>query len=186
MPKLLGKTGYETICHNESKLKQVYIYTCTYLPFMTKNLFCSAEKHKALRKALVWNVFNFISSWNHQKTWLSNSSGEIEVKHVPDQWFPQCFMLSAELPNVLAHFRLMFLLPPWSHQKMYGFLIFPGGDIKWKIGLTRVGVERWPKFNLLGNPLSANPHNDQTHSNNSSAKADKLFECFWPICGVGA
>ena len=26
----------------------------------------------------------------------------------------------------------------------------------------------------------------QTHSNNSSAKADELFECIWPFCGVGA
>ena len=150
MPKLFGKTGYKTICHNESKLKQVYTYACTYFPLWQKNLFYSAEKHKALRKALVWNMFNFISSWNHQKTWFSNSSGEIEVKHVPDQWFPQCFMLSAELPNVSAHFRLMFLLPPLSHQKMYGFLIFPGGEIKWKIGLTRVGVERWPEMQSIG------------------------------------
>ena len=33
------------------------------------------------------------------------------------------------------------------------------------------------------------PQNGQTHSNNSStkaAKADELFECLWPFCGVGA
>ena len=36
------------------------------------------------------------------------------------------------------------------------------------------------------NPLSANPKNGQTHSNNSPAFADKLFECAWPFCGVGA
>ena len=29
------------------------------------------------------------------------------------------------------------------------------------------------------------PQNGQTHSNNSSALADKLFECVWPFCGVG-
>ena len=28
--------------------------------------------------------------------------------------------------------------------------------------------------------------NDQTQSNNSSAVADKLFECVWPFCGVDA
>ena len=27
--------------------------------------------------------------------------------------------------------------------------------------------------------------NGQTHSNNSSATADELFECVWPFCGVG-
>ena len=30
------------------------------------------------------------------------------------------------------------------------------------------------------------PQNGQTHSNNSLAKADKVFECVWPFCGVGA
>ena len=30
------------------------------------------------------------------------------------------------------------------------------------------------------------PQNSQTHSNNSSAFADELFECVWPLCGVGA
>ena len=34
------------------------------------------------------------------------------------------------------------------------------------------------------NPLSAVPQNGQTHSNNSSAFADELFECVWPFCGV--
>ena len=29
------------------------------------------------------------------------------------------------------------------------------------------------------------PQNGQTHSNNLSAAADKLFECFWPFLGVG-
>ena len=28
--------------------------------------------------------------------------------------------------------------------------------------------------------------NGQKHSNNSSAVADKFFECVWPFCGVGA
>ena len=28
--------------------------------------------------------------------------------------------------------------------------------------------------------------NGETYSKNSSAKADKLFECVWPFCGVGA
>ena len=28
--------------------------------------------------------------------------------------------------------------------------------------------------------------NGQTHSNNSLAKADALFECVWPFCGIGA
>ena len=28
--------------------------------------------------------------------------------------------------------------------------------------------------------------NGQTHSNNSSGVADKLFECVWPFCGIGA
>ena len=27
------------------------------------------------------------------------------------------------------------------------------------------------------------PQNGQTHSNNSLAKADKLYECVWPFCG---
>ena len=30
------------------------------------------------------------------------------------------------------------------------------------------------------------PQNGQTHSNNSLAIADKLFECVWLFCGVGA
>ena len=30
------------------------------------------------------------------------------------------------------------------------------------------------------------PQNGQTHSDNSSAKADGLFEYVWPFCGVGA
>ena len=30
------------------------------------------------------------------------------------------------------------------------------------------------------------PQNDQTHSNNSLAKADELFECVLPFCGVDA
>ena len=38
-----------------------------------------------------------------------------------------------------------------------------------------------PQFN----PLSTNPQNDLTHSNNSLAKADELFECVWPCYGVG-
>ena len=28
------------------------------------------------------------------------------------------------------------------------------------------------------------PQNGQTHSNNLSAVADELFECFWPFCGA--
>ena len=36
------------------------------------------------------------------------------------------------------------------------------------------------------NPLYANPTNLRTHSNNSSATADELFECIWPLCGVCA
>ena len=35
------------------------------------------------------------------------------------------------------------------------------------------------------NPLSANPTNGQTHSNNLSA-ADELFESVWSFCDVGA
>ena len=27
--------------------------------------------------------------------------------------------------------------------------------------------------------------NSQTHPNNPSAIADKLFECVWPFCGIG-
>ena len=27
--------------------------------------------------------------------------------------------------------------------------------------------------------------NGQTHSNNSSTVAEKLFECVWPFCGIG-
>ena len=30
------------------------------------------------------------------------------------------------------------------------------------------------------------PQNGQTHSNNSSPKADELFACVWPFCGIGA
>ena len=30
------------------------------------------------------------------------------------------------------------------------------------------------------------PQNGQTHSNNSLAFSDELFECVWPFCGVGA
>ena len=30
------------------------------------------------------------------------------------------------------------------------------------------------------------PNNGETHSDNSSATADELFDCVWPFCGVGA
>ena len=30
------------------------------------------------------------------------------------------------------------------------------------------------------------PQSGQTQSNNSGAFADELFECVWPLCGVGA
>ena len=36
------------------------------------------------------------------------------------------------------------------------------------------------------NTKVSTPQNDQTHTNNSSATADELFECVWPFCGVGA
>ena len=36
------------------------------------------------------------------------------------------------------------------------------------------------------NPLSANPENGPTHSNNLSVTADDLFECVYPFCEVGA
>ena len=29
------------------------------------------------------------------------------------------------------------------------------------------------------------PQNGQKHSSNWSAVADELFECIWPVCGVG-
>ena len=30
------------------------------------------------------------------------------------------------------------------------------------------------------------PQNSQAHSNNLTTAADKLFECVWPFCDVGA
>ena len=39
--------------------------------------------------------------------------------------------------------------------------------------------------NIVLNLLSPIPQNGQTHSNNSSAVGDKLFECVWPFCGIG-
>ena len=30
------------------------------------------------------------------------------------------------------------------------------------------------------------PQNGQTHSSNSSAIADELFQCVWPFSGIGA
>ena len=41
----------------------------------------------------------------------------------------------------------------------------------------------WMKGLTLWEPT---PQNSQTHSNNSSATPDELFECVWPFCGVGA
>ena len=35
-------------------------------------------------------------------------------------------------------------------------------------------------------PLASTLQNGQTHSNNSSAFADKLFKCVWLFCGVAA
>ena len=32
---------------------------------------------------------------------------------------------------------------------------------------------------------TSTPQNDQTHSNNSSATVEELFECIWPFLGVG-
>ena len=37
---------------------------------------------------------------------------------------------------------------------------------------------------ILLNLLAPTPHNGQTHSNNSLAVANKLFDCVWPFCGV--
>ena len=40
-------------------------------------------------------------------------------------------------------------------------------------------------FSSLYNPFKVpNPQNVQTHSNNSPATADELFEYVWPFCGV--
>ena len=47
--------------------------------------------------------------------------------------------------------------------------------LKWKIKIK--------KFLILIVPT---PQNGQTHSNNSLAFANELFECVWPFCGVGA
>ena len=42
------------------------------------------------------------------------------------------------------------------------------------------------KFAWNGLILSApTPQNGQTHLNNSSPKANQLFQCVWPFCGVG-
>ena len=43
----------------------------------------------------------------------------------------------------------------------------------------------WNGLNKL-NPFSSNPTNGHTHSNNSLAFPDELFECVWPFLGVGA
>ena len=47
--------------------------------------------------------------------------------------------------------------------------------LKWKIKIK--------KFLILIVPT---PQNGQTHSSNSLALANELFECVWPFCGVGA
>ena len=47
--------------------------------------------------------------------------------------------------------------------------------LKWKIKIK--------KFLILIVPT---PQNGHTHSNNSLAFANELFECVWPFCGVGA
>ena len=39
---------------------------------------------------------------------------------------------------------------------------------------------------LIFNPLSDNLAKWTDISNNSLAKADELFECVWPFCGVSA
>ena len=40
--------------------------------------------------------------------------------------------------------------------------------------------------NSFFNPLSANPTKWSTHSNNLLPTAGELFECVWPLYGVGA
>ena len=40
----------------------------------------------------------------------------------------------------------------------------------------------WKYFEFL----ASSPQNGQTHSNNSSAVVDELFEFVWPFCKVGA
>ena len=42
------------------------------------------------------------------------------------------------------------------------------------------------KSKINFNPLSTNPQNGQTHSNNFSALTEELFECVLPFCRVGA
>ena len=41
------------------------------------------------------------------------------------------------------------------------------------------------KIYLNCSSTNSTKQNGQTHSNNSSEKAVKLFECVWPFCGVG-
>ena len=66
-------------------------------------------------------------------------------------------------------------------------LLIENENKKLILGLTYYGVDsdilNWFHTLTLYAPI---PQNDQTHSNNSSASDNKLFEWIWPFCGVGA
>ena len=58
-------------------------------------------------------------------------------------------------------------------------------DSLWKIRYVhkcKLGTD-FTTFLTLSAPTL---QNGQTHSNNSSAVADELFECVWPFCEIGA
>ena len=57
--------------------------------------------------------------------------------------------------------------------------------VKWNILGPKGSPYDWSRYDEV-NPLSANPQNGQTHSNDYLTKADELFKCVWPFCGVGA
>ena len=53
--------------------------------------------------------------------------------------------------------------------------LYCNSDIYWMFKYL-IGYRTLVCLDLFLNPLSANPKNGQTHSNNSSAVADELFE----------
>ena len=83
------------------------------------------------------------------------------------------------------HFYLsIFHIPVWYLKNVMKASLFYF-KVKWNILGPKGSPYDWSRYDEV-NPLSANPQNGQTHSNDYLTKADELFKCVWPFCGVGA
>ena len=112
---------------------------------------------------------NFKLNKNHWLTilpYFHRVSRGLKIKYHKSLWFWITSCLFNRLPLQQVN---------WQIKNKSGY-IFRHQNIYWCSYNT---------FSFVFNLLSATQHG-QTRSNNSSEKANELFECVWPLCGVGA